>query len=147
MYSVSDIKVSTLPSIYVDKTQIHQLFQNLIENGLKYNESEQASIEINSYKEEENFYFTIKNNGIGISEKFNQQIFEMFKRLHNRDTYQGTGIGLAICKKIIDTFEGEIWVDSVVGEGSTFHFTIPIIKPEISQEKNPKEEEKILESV
>ena len=126
IYDTSNIKYQTLPSIYSDNTQMHQLFQNLIENGLKYNKSEFPSIDV-SFSEiaDEKYHFVIKDNGIGIDPKFNQQIFEMFKRLHTKDKYEGTGIGLAICKKIVDAFNGEIWLESEIGKGSVFNIILP----------------------
>lgn len=142
IYDISNIKYQTLPSIYSDNTQMHQLFQNLIENGLKYNNSEFPRIDV-SYTEVEGekYHFLIKDNGIGIDPKFNQQIFEMFKRLHTKDKYEGTGIGLAICKKIVDTFDGEIWLESEVGKGCAFNIILPKGKKPPSIKATPKIEE------
>lgn len=114
-----------LPVIKGNKTQILQLFQNIIGNACKYKSSLPPVIDI-SCEEEKTFYkFSIKDNGIGIDPRFFHKIFIIFQRLHNRDEYTGTGIGLAICKKIIDKHGGKIWVTSTPGEGSTFYFTLP----------------------
>lgn len=117
--------VDPLPSIRAHKTHVFMLFKNLIENGLKYNESEQPLIRI-SYREEEHFYrFFIEDNGIGIDPVYHEQIFEMFKRMNTRDKYEGTGIGLATCKKIVTKYGGTISVESEEGKGTTFNFTWP----------------------
>ncbi len=114
-----------LPVIDNHPTHLHFLFKNLIENGIKYNESQQPTINISYESEPQKHHFIIKDNGIGIEEEYYPQIFEMFKRLHNRSVYEGTGLGLSICKKIISNMNGKIWVESVPGKGSTFHFYIP----------------------
>ncbi|MGK0389180.1 MAG: signal transduction histidine kinase/Tfp pilus assembly protein PilF [Maribacter sp.] len=114
-----------LPIINSQSTNMHLLFKNLIENGIKYNETKQAEINIGCKIETNKYIFSIKDNGIGIDEEYYPRIFEMFKRLHNRSVYEGTGLGLSISKKIVDSFSGEIWVDSKMGDGSTFYFSIP----------------------
>jgi light-regulated signal transduction histidine kinase (bacteriophytochrome) len=101
-----------------------QLFQNLIGNALKYSGHKQPRIEIEAVEKEEEWLFAIKDNGIGFDERFAEKIFVIFQRLHNRSEYSGTGIGLAICKKIIDRHGGKIYAESVPGEGSRFWFTI-----------------------
>ncbi|MGI8635230.1 MAG: sensor histidine kinase, partial [Segetibacter sp.] len=114
-----------LPVVKGNKTQILQLFQNLVGNAIKYRSSIPPVINI-SFEEEKPFYkFAISDNGIGIDPRFFNKIFIIFQRLHNREEYSGTGIGLAICKKIIDKHGGRIWVDSNPGHGSTFYFTLP----------------------
>jgi light-regulated signal transduction histidine kinase (bacteriophytochrome) len=114
-----------LPIVKGNKTQILQLFQNLVGNAFKY--KSEVSPEINiSYEEDNlNYTFSVSDNGIGIDPKFFTKIFIIFQRLHNREEYSGTGIGLAICKKIIDKHGGKIWVTSETGRGSTFYFTLP----------------------
>jgi light-regulated signal transduction histidine kinase (bacteriophytochrome) len=119
------INVENLPIINANKTQIHQLFQNLIENGIKYNESPIPTINITTTKENKRLKIAFEDNGIGISEEFHEQIFEMFKRLHNNTIYQGTGIGLAICKKIMEIHEGEIHILANEYDGSTFILEFP----------------------
>lgn len=119
------ITSTDLPTIKGNKTQILQLFQNLVGNAFKYRS--EATPEVNiSFEEEALYYkFLITDNGIGIDPKFFNKIFIIFQRLHNREQYSGTGIGLAICKKIIDKHGGKIWLNSALGQGSTFYFTIP----------------------
>ena len=114
-----------MPVIKGNKTQLTQLFQNLIGNAFKYRSKESPVVNI-SCDEVDIFYkFAITDNGIGIDPKFYNKIFIIFQRLHTREQYSGTGIGLAICKKIIDKHGGKIWVSSVPGQGSTFYFTLP----------------------
>jgi light-regulated signal transduction histidine kinase (bacteriophytochrome) len=114
-----------LPVIKGSKTQILQVFQNLIGNAIKYKSDEKPVIDI-SWKDNNAFYeFAIADNGIGINPRFFNKIFILFQRLHNREQYSGTGIGLAICKKIIEKHGGKIWVESESGKGSTFYFTLP----------------------
>lgn len=122
------IYTQKLPLVKGNKTQILQLFQNLIGNALKYRSDKPPVINV-FYKEENNAYkFSIADNGIGIDAKFFQKIFIIFQRLHQREQYSGTGIGLAICKKIIEKHGGKIWLDSTPGHGSTFYFTLPKTK-------------------
>ena len=119
------IKTSSLPLLSMaDKTQMIQLFQNVIGNALKYSGDKQPLIEIDAVDKEDEWLFSVKDNGIGFDERFADKIFVIFQRLHNRSEYSGTGIGLAICKKIIDRHGGKIYAESVPGEGSTFFFTI-----------------------
>jgi PAS domain S-box-containing protein len=120
------IKVETMPVINGYRTQILQLFQNLVGNACKYRKSDTPPVIDISYGEEKSFYkFAVADNGIGIDPRFFHKIFIIFQRLHNRDEYSGTGIGLAICKKIVEKHGGKIWVTSKQDEGSTFHFTLP----------------------
>lgn len=120
------IDVGSLPNIEAYEVEVRQLFQNLITNALKFQKSEtQPSIVITSKDLEDRIRFSVQDNGIGISEEYQEQIFMIFKRLHHVNEYEGTGIGLAQCKKIVELHNGEIWVNSKVNEGSTFHFTIP----------------------
>ena len=130
--SKTDLTINNLPVIYADKTEIRLLFQNLITNAIKFSKKNTPpKININ-YKlltntdsSEVYFKFTVSDNGIGIKENHLNKIFAIFQRLHNREEYEGTGIGLAHCKKIVESLNGEIGVDSVFGEGSSFWFTIP----------------------
>jgi PAS domain S-box-containing protein len=118
------VKVSLMPSARVNKLQMTQLFQNLIGNALKYNRAEQPQIEIGFEEKCTHWQFFVKDNGIGIDPKFYERIFIIFQRLHTKNQFSGTGIGLAICKKIVEKHEGKIWVHSTPGQGSTFYFTI-----------------------
>lgn len=118
------IKVSNLPVVKGNRTQLFQLFQNLISNAIKYQRDQKPLIEIRYKEQDEHHLFEIQDNGIGIDPAFNEKIFVIFQRLHSRSEYSGTGIGLAICKKIVERHNGKIWVESTLGNGSTFFFTI-----------------------
>lgn len=119
------IKWSHLPTIQNRKTPIQLVFQNLISNALKYHsESEPPLIEITYQDLDNRWLFLVKDNGIGIDPMFSEKIFVIFQRLHAKHEYSGTGIGLAICKKIIEAQGGKIWVESEEGQGSTFYFTV-----------------------
>jgi PAS domain S-box-containing protein len=118
------VKVSPMPLARVNRLQMTQLFQNLIGNALKYNQTAQPEIEIGFEEKCTHWQFFVKDNGIGIDPKFYERIFIIFQRLHTRNQFSGTGIGLAICKKIVEKHEGKIWVHSTPGQGSTFYFTI-----------------------
>jgi PAS domain S-box-containing protein len=118
------IVVGELPGIRANRTQLFQLFQNLIGNALKYHTGESARVEIEGKEEADHFTFSVRDNGIGIKPIFFEKIFVLFQRLHHKNEYSGTGIGLAICKKIIDKHGGRIWVESEPGKGSCFYFTI-----------------------
>lgn len=123
--SATIIITDKLPSLMASKTDMNSLFQNLISNAIKFRSNERSLI-ITLKCEEENhhWYFTVSDNGIGIAENHHKKIFGMFNRLHRKSEIAGTGIGLAICEKIVVQQGGKIWVTSVEGEGSTFHFTL-----------------------
>lgn len=122
----AEIHFKNLPSLQIYKTPVRQIFQNLIGNALKYHKPGiRPIIQIIFTELKDNYQFSVIDNGIGINSDFFDQIFIIFKRLHNRDEYSGTGMGLAITKKIIEHMGGRIWVVSTEGEGSTFHFTMP----------------------
>ena len=118
------IDIKPLPHVTGDEVQLVQLFQNLINNALIYRSEIPLHIEISAVSQQQGWSFSIKDNGIGISSENNKRIFEVFQRLHPKDKYSGTGIGLAICKKIVERHGGEIWVESELGTGSTFWFTL-----------------------
>ena len=117
---------NSLPELMADNTQLAQVFQNLIINGIKFHSEEAPKIHISSERKAKEWVFSVKDNGIGIDSQYSERIFEVFKRLHNKEEYPGTGIGLSICKKIIERHGGRIWVESELGKGSTFYFTLPI---------------------
>lgn len=125
-----------LPNIKGNRVQMQLLFQNLIENGIKYNKSETPRVEIRYQKQKDSHLFEFKDNGIGIHPDFQQSIFEMFKRLHTNEAYQGTGIGLAICKKIVDACSGEIWLESEEGTGSSFFLMFPLVVLKEEKQEN-----------
>ena len=114
-----------LPVVMADQTQITQVFQNLINNAMKFRSEDKPKINISVKEEEDYWLFAVEDNGIGIDPKHSERIFEVFKRLHKKRDYPGTGIGLAICKKIIERHGGRIWVESELGKGSNFYFTLP----------------------
>lgn len=127
--------IKNLPVIHAYEHEIQQLFHNLIGNALKYCHKEKCQIEIGCNEQHSMWEFYIKDNGIGIESQFFPKIFIIFQRLHTKTEYSGTGIGLAICKKIVERLGGTIWVTSEVGKGSVFHFNIPKAKYE-KQGKN-----------
>ena len=117
------IDVGPLPTVTGDQTQLVQLFQNLIGNAIKFCNVHTPWVRVNASPNGGCWQFTVKDNGIGIAEAQFEIIFQTFRRLHGHE-YTGTGIGLAICKKIVERHGGRIWLDSVAGEGTTFHFTL-----------------------
>lgn len=123
----ASIKFENLPKINGDKLQLKLLFQNLIENGLKYNENENPEVSIDSQLMPNHLVLRFRDNGIGIEEQYQDQIFKMFTRLHSSDLYNGSGMGLAICKKILENLDGSIKVNSQKNEGTTFTLTLPLI--------------------
>jgi len=127
----AEIIVGELPTIHGDEIQLVQLLQNLVGNALKYNQSERPRVEIASARESDGQWrISVSDNGIGIAPEYHDRIFRIFQRLHTRGEYSGTGIGLAVCRRIVDRHSGRMWVESKDGEGATFAFTLPT-----SQEK------------
>ena len=119
------VTIGPLPTLEANPLQMEQLLQNLIGNGLKYRGPDMPVIDVSAIKKQEHWEFAVRDNGIGLDLIYAQQIFVIFQRLHTKKDYAGTGIGLAICKKIVELHGGEIWVESTVNEGSTFFFTLP----------------------
>jgi len=144
--ALSDLQVATrehnaiitndpLPSIFADQEQITKMFQNLIGNAIKFHKPGVVpKVHISTKQDENNWIFSVSDNGIGINQQYADRIFKIFQRLHTRDEYPGTGIGLAICKRIAEQHGGTIWIESVPGSGSTFYFTIPKRKKETNYE-------------
>ncbi len=122
----AEVQLADFPeSIQADKIKLKQLLQNLISNGIKFSkEGSKPVVQVSCKEKDTCWQFEVKDNGIGISEEFNGKIFQLFQRLHTSSEYAGTGIGLALCKKIVEQHDGEIYVDSEVGKGSNFVFTI-----------------------
>ncbi len=129
-YNKAQISYDHLPVINGDPSQINQLLQNLLANAIKFCGDEPPKIHISAQDLDEQWLFCVEDKGIGIEPQYQEQIFRIFKRLHTREEYEGTGIGLAICKRIVERHNGEIWVESKPEEGSNFYFKLPkVINP------------------
>ena len=119
-----------LPTVISDGLQLTQVFQNLIGNAIKFRTSGATpEVHVGCRPDGKEWVFFVKDNGIGIEPQYADRIFKIFERLHTREEYPGTGVGLAICKKIVERHGGRIWVESEAGEGSTFFFTLPGVNP------------------
>ncbi|MBD2126822.1 GHKL domain-containing protein [Microcoleus sp. FACHB-1] len=114
-----------LPTIMGDEIQLMQLFQNLISNAIKFHREEPPCVHISVVQQQNDWVFSVRDNGIGMEPEYFERIFTIFQRLHSRSEYAGTGIGLAVCKKIVERHGGRIWIESELGVGTTFYFTIP----------------------
>jgi len=114
-----------LPKVMADRTQLAQLFQNLIGNAVKFRRKAAPRVHVSAREREDGWRFAVRDNGIGIARQYHERIFEIFQRLHTRKKYPGTGIGLAICKRIVERHGGRIWVESKPNKGSTFYFQLP----------------------
>jgi light-regulated signal transduction histidine kinase (bacteriophytochrome) len=123
--SGATITQDLLPTVTGDGAQLAQLFQNLVGNAIKFRSTDAPCIDVRAHEQDGAWVISIKDNGIGIDPQYFERIFIMFQRLHAKTEYSGTGIGLAICKKIIDRHGGRIWVESLPGQGCTFFFTLP----------------------
>jgi light-regulated signal transduction histidine kinase (bacteriophytochrome) len=123
--SGAKVIVDDLPEVLGDATQLSQLFQNLIGNGIKYCSDREPEVRVAAKANGTEWIFSVRDNGIGIEPQYFERIFQMFQRLHTRKDYPGTGMGLAICRKILERHGGNIWVESQPGHGSTFWFAIP----------------------
>jgi chemotaxis family two-component system sensor kinase Cph1 len=121
------ITYDPLPQLVADGTQLMQLFQNLMGNAIKFRQPDRPlQIHISVERTEDSWKFGVHDNGIGLEPQFSDRIFVIFQRLHTRDEYPGSGMGLAICKKIVECHRGQIWVESELGQGATFYFTLPV---------------------
>jgi light-regulated signal transduction histidine kinase (bacteriophytochrome) len=117
-----------LPKVLGEQGQLAQLFQNLIGNALKFHDVEKPVVTISVHRKNDDWLFAVKDNGLGFDQSHAERIFVIFQRLQGREVHKGTGIGLSICKKIVERHGGKIWVESAIGKGSTFFFTIPTIQ-------------------
>jgi light-regulated signal transduction histidine kinase (bacteriophytochrome) len=122
-----------LPKVQGDRTQLIQLFQNLISNGIKFRREDTPHIHIGVKRLADKWLFSIHDNGVGIEAQYTDRIFIIFQRLHSRAVHPGTGIGLSICKKIVERHGGNLWVESQPEQGSVFYFTLPLM-PQITAE-------------
>lgn len=119
------VTYDNLPTVLADEMQMGQLFQNLIGNAIKYRNGATPEVHVGCVSKGDDWQFAVRDNGIGIDPEYAERIFVIFQRLHTRDEYSGSGIGLAVCKKIVEHHGGKIWVESQVGKGATFYFTLP----------------------
>jgi light-regulated signal transduction histidine kinase (bacteriophytochrome) len=124
--SQAEIIIGEMPVVPIHASHLSQVFQNLIGNAIKYRQEDvRPRIEIHGKRSGRNWIFTIEDNGIGVPAAYKETIFGIFKRLHTNSKYAGTGMGLAICQRIVERYRGRIWIESELGRGSTFFFTIP----------------------
>ncbi len=121
----AEVTTGTLPLVVSEETELGQVFQNLIANALKFRSDHPVRVRVDARRDGDDWVFRVQDNGIGIDDKHRERIFEMFHRLHQRGKYEGTGIGLALVKKIVERQGGRIWVESKPGHGATFFFTVP----------------------
>jgi light-regulated signal transduction histidine kinase (bacteriophytochrome) len=124
--SGAQVTYGALPPVMVYKVHLQQLFQNLIGNALKYRSEKSPVVHVAVERRDRQWLFSVTDNGIGIDAEYKERIFGLFKRLHTGDEYSGTGIGLAICQRIVERYGVRIWVESEPGKGSTFYFTLPV---------------------
>jgi light-regulated signal transduction histidine kinase (bacteriophytochrome) len=113
-----------LPAVMADENQLVQLLQNLCANALKFCKDRTPQVHVGVKRVDGMYVFSVRDNGIGIAPQHQQRIFQIFQQLHSHDEYEGTGIGLAVCKRIVERHGGKLWVESQVGEGATFYFTL-----------------------
>ena len=123
--SGAEVTHGPLPTVTADESQLGQLFQNLIANAVKFRSEELPRVHVSAEERDGEWVFSVQDNGIGIDPQYADQIFGVFQRLHGKEEYAGTGIGLAVCKKIAERHAGHIWVESQEGHGATFYFTVP----------------------
>lgn len=124
----ADVRRGALPTVKADEVQLAQLFQNLVGNALKFRSERTPRVSVDAKRQGEEWLFSVADNGIGIEKEYSERIFQMFQRLNERGKYEGSGIGLAIAKRIVERHSGRIWFDSRVGAGTTFYFTLPVLE-------------------
>jgi light-regulated signal transduction histidine kinase (bacteriophytochrome) len=127
--SAAAITHGPLPEVMADESQIFQLLQNLVANAIKFRGPSAPQVHIEAERQGDHWLFAVRDNGIGIDPAQYGRVFQVFQRLHSRDEYPGSGIGLAVCKRIVQRHGGQIWVESQPGAGSTFFFTLPVAGP------------------
>jgi light-regulated signal transduction histidine kinase (bacteriophytochrome) len=123
--SGAEVTAGPLPTVIGDEIQLVQVFQNLISNAIKFRSERPIRVQVGAERAEGEWQFWVRDNGIGIEPEYAERLFLLFQRLHRGKEYPGTGIGLAICKKIVERHGGRIWVESEPGKGSTFYFALP----------------------
>lgn len=128
--SGAEVTAGDLPAVTGDASMLTQLLQNLVSNAIKFRGEEPPRIRVEAERREGDWLLSVSDNGIGIDPEFGERIFNIFQRLHSKTEYPGTGIGLAVCKRVVERHGGRIWVESTPGEGATFYFTIPAKKDE-----------------
>jgi light-regulated signal transduction histidine kinase (bacteriophytochrome) len=121
----AQVTCDEMPTVAGDPSQMVQLLQNLIGNGIKYHDGQAPCVHLSAEKNGREWVLAVRDNGIGIDPKHHERIFEIFHRLHTKREYPGTGIGLAVCRRIVQRHGGRIWVESARGTGTTFYFTVP----------------------
>lgn len=131
-----------LPQVLADDGQMVQLFQNLVGNAIKFHSEAPPKVHVGVRREDDHWLLFVRDNGIGIDPEFSERVFVIFQRLHSREEYQGTGIGLAICRKIVERHGGRIWVESQPGKGATFYFTLAVMEESVSPEGEQLQDEK-----
>jgi PAS domain S-box-containing protein len=131
------ISIGALPTIQADESQLQRVFENLIGNALKYCGNGKPEVQVDASLEGSEWVFSVRDNGIGIDPADHQRIFDEFERLHSAAQYAGSGIGLSVCRQIVQRHHGRIWVESLPGEGATFRFTIPHEPPDLTVAKKP----------
>lgn len=119
------VTVHKLPVVHGDRTQLAQLLMNLVANGIKYCREQTPKVELSAVQREREWVFSVKDNGIGIEPRHHDKVFEVFKRLHTQNEFPGTGIGLAVCRRVVEGHGGKIWIETQAGPGTTFRFTLP----------------------
>ncbi|QLD91195.1 GAF domain-containing protein [Natronomonas salina] len=121
----AEITIESLPTVQGDRGQLRQVFQNLLDNAIEYSGEERPQVHVGADRTGKRWVVSVSDEGIGIDPENTEMVFEVFQRLHSREQYAGTGIGLALCERIVERHGGDIWVESTPGEGSTFYFTLP----------------------